>query len=206
MPTKVRLDPQKNRPYFYNLINAQSIKKARYLTQNKQLHNVTSHDASKFLIHSRDRVDEMVVDQLIRVDGGRPDQSGRWPNVLVGGWSTASYDKQSKVSISRQSLAAPTCHSQWVVQIDRSFSFTAAWADRIQAQIDRSSIRRSCCQVAADMVAVGVAAFTPLETASAHFLPRHHDLNAWSWRRSPTRWFTTRSTQHSNANFYASGA
>ena len=73
-----------NRPYFYNLINAQSIKKARYLTQNKQLHNVTSHDASKFLIRSRDRVDEMVVDQLSRVDGGRPDQSGRWPNVLVG--------------------------------------------------------------------------------------------------------------------------
>jgi len=47
----------------------------------------------KFLIRSRDRVDEMVVDQLSRVDGGRPDQSGRWPNVLVGGWSTASYDK-----------------------------------------------------------------------------------------------------------------
>ena len=39
----------------------------------------------KFLIRRRDRVDEMVVDQLSRVDGGRPDQSGRWPSVLVGG-------------------------------------------------------------------------------------------------------------------------
>ena len=27
----------------------------------------------------------MVVDHLSRVDGGRPDQSGRWPSVLVGG-------------------------------------------------------------------------------------------------------------------------
>ena len=39
----------------------------------------------------------MVVDQLSRVDGGRPDQSGRWPSVLVGVWSTSAYDKHSIV-------------------------------------------------------------------------------------------------------------
>ena len=38
----------------------------------------------KFLIRSRDRVDEMVVDQLSRVDGGRQDQSGAWSELLVG--------------------------------------------------------------------------------------------------------------------------
>jgi len=79
------IGPTEESTIFLQLNQCSVNKEARYLTQNKQLHNVTSHDASKFLIRSRDRVDEMVVDQLSRVDGGRPDQSGRWPNVLVGG-------------------------------------------------------------------------------------------------------------------------
>ena len=52
-----------------------------YSTQNKQLNTVTSHqvtrlfthDASEFLIRSRDKVDKMVVDEvgnkISRVDG-----------------------------------------------------------------------------------------------------------------------------------------
>ena len=82
MPTKVSWTHRR----IDHIFNHCSVnKEARYLTQNKQLHNVTSHDASKkILMRSRDRVDEMVVDQLSRVDGGRPDQSGRWPSVLVG--------------------------------------------------------------------------------------------------------------------------
>ena len=75
------IGPTKESTIFLQLNQCSVNKEERYLTQNKQLHNVTSHqvtrlfthDASKFLIRSRDKVDEMVVDEvgnkISRVDG-----------------------------------------------------------------------------------------------------------------------------------------
>ena len=42
IPTKVKLDPNENRPYFDNLINAQSTKRHGIHRQNKQLNGLVS--------------------------------------------------------------------------------------------------------------------------------------------------------------------
>ena len=70
------IGPTKESTRFLQLNQCSANKEAMYSTQNKQLNTVTSHqvtrlfthDASKFLIRSRDKVDE-VGNKISRVDG-----------------------------------------------------------------------------------------------------------------------------------------
>ena len=132
--TKVRLDPQKNRPDFYNLINAQPTR--RQCIQHK-INNSILLPLIKLHVCSH-----MMHQNFLSEVGTRSTKwwSTKWGTRSVGSMAKCAsrwlgrYDEQSMVSISRQNFAIPAFHSQQVVQIDRSYSFAAAWSDHIHAQ------------------------------------------------------------------------